>query len=290
VNIVPIKEDILAKQLPLIRKSTNITVTSPSRKVAVEATFKDDASPSSSNGDLQSPTVHRRSPDKGDVVHGGGSSTRLKFSTHTSLQPEAAVAEEAGSPAVSSTTGDEETTEISGDGPTSVQIVSQSPRRRSDSSVSGGGGNTEIEVFCGGEPSSTTSVVAASPATSVAAAATPALLESQATEKKKLMDEDVAAAASGKTGEKPELGGGSGKKGRVRAALDSVGLPAVCFYLVVWLSLFLFNAVCVCLLSVLVPCLWGGTARAGGCLLVPACPAWPATAAQFGGLPHPTPI
>ncbi len=273
----------------MIRKSTNITVTSPSRKVAVEATFKDDASPSSSNGDLHSPTAHRRSPDKGDVVH-GGSSTRLKFSTHTSLQPEAVA--EAGSPAVSSTTtGDEETTEInSGDGgPTSVQIVSQSPRRRSDSSVSGGGGNTEIEVFCGGEPSSsTTSIVAASPATSVAAAATPALLESQAAEKK-LMDEDVAAA-SGKAGEKPDLGGGSGKKGRVRAALDSVGLPAVCFYLVVWLSLFLFNAVCVCLLSVLVPCLWGGSARAGGCLLVPACPAWPATAAQFGGLPHPTPI
>ncbi len=272
----------------MIRKSTNITVTSPSRKVAVEATFKDDASPSSSNGDLRSPTAHRRSPDKGDVVHGGGSSTRLKFSTHTSLQPEAAA--EVGLPAVSSTTGDEETTEInSGEGgPTSVQIVSQSPRRRSDSSV--GGGNTEIEVFCGAEPpSSTTSIVAASPATSVAAAATPALLESQATDKKKLMEEDVATA-SGKAGEKPELGGGSGKKGRVRAALDSVGLSAVCFYLVVWLSLFLFNAVCVCLLSVLVPCLWGGSARAGGCLLVPACPAWPATAAQFGGLPHPTPI
>ncbi len=280
---MPIKKDILAEQLPLIRKSTNITVTSPSRKVAVEATFKDDASPSSSNGDLRSPTAHRRSPDKGDVVH-GGSSTRLKFSTHTSLQPEAVA--EAGSPAVSSTTGDEETTEVSGGdgGPTSVQIVSQSPRRRSDSSVSGGGGNTEIEVFCGGEPSSTTSIVAASPV----AAATPALLESQATGKK-LMDEDVAAAG-GKTGEKPEMGGGSGKKGRVRAALDSVGLSAVCFYLVVWLSLFLFNAVCVCLLSVLVPCLWGGSARAGGCLLVPACPAWPATAAQFGGLPHPTPI
>jgi hypothetical protein len=273
----------------LIRKSTNITVTSPSRKVAVEATFKDDASPSSSNGDLHSPTAaHRRSPDKGDVVHGGSSSTRLKFSTHTSLKPEAVT--EAGSPAVSSTTGDEETTEInSGDGgPTSVQIVSQSPRRRSDSSVSGG--NTEIEVFCGGEPSSsTTSVVAASPATSVAAAASPALVESQATGKK-LIDENVAAVAGGKAGEKPELGGGSGKKGRVRAALDSVGLSAVCFYLVVWLSLFLFNAVCVCLLSVLVPCLWGGSARAGGCLLVPACPAWPATAAQFGGLPHPTPI
>ncbi len=267
----------------MIRKSTNITVTSPSRKVAVEATFKDDASPSSSNGDLHSPTAHRRSPDKGDVGN-GGSSTRLKFSTHTSLKPEAVA--EAGSP-VSSTTGDEETTEVSGDGPTSVQIVSQSPRRRSDSSV---GGNTEIEVFCGGEPSSsTTSIVAASPATSVAAAATPALLESQAAGKK-LMDEDVAAAAGGKAGEKPEMGGGSGKKGRVRAALDSVGLSAVCFYLVVWLSLFLFNAVCVCLLSVLVPCLWGGSARTGGCLLVPACPAWPATAAQFGGLPHPTPI
>jgi hypothetical protein len=220
------------------------------------------------------------------VVH-GGSSTRLKFSTHTSLQPEA-VAEAGSPPAVSSTTGDEETTEInSGDGgPTSVQIVSQSPRRRSDSSVSGG--NTEIEVFCGGEPSSsTTSIVAASPV--AAAAATPALLESQATEKKKLMEEDITAAG-GKAGEKPELGDGSGKKGRVRAALDSVGLSAVCFYLVVWLSLFLFNAVCVCLLSVLVPCLWGGSARAGGCLLVPACPAWPATAAQFGGLPHPTPI
>jgi hypothetical protein len=253
--------------------------------VAVEATFKDDSSPSSSNGDLHSPTAaaaHRRSPDKGD----GSSSTRLKFSTHTSLQPEAVA--EAVSLAVSSTTGDEETTEInSGDGgPTSVQIVSQSPRRRSESSV-GGGGNTEIEIFCGGEPSSsTTSIVAASPATSVAAATTPALLKSQATGKK-LMDEDVAAAG-GKAGEKPEVGGGSGKKGRVRAALDSVGLSAVCFYLVVWLSLFLFNAVCVCLLSVLVPCLWGGSARAGGCLLVPACPAWPATAAQFGGLPHPT--
>jgi hypothetical protein len=105
---------------------------------------------------------------------------------------------------------------------------------------------------------------------------TPAIIQSPESSSDKKADE---------FGGDEDLKGESKKKGPVRAALDSVGLSAVCFYLVVWLALFLFNAVCVCLLVLLVPCLWG--AGRPGCLLFPACPTWPAHFAPPG---QPTPI
>ncbi len=90
--------------------------------------------------------------------------------------------------------------------------------------------------------------------------------------------------AGNKKGE--EKVSGKKAKSRVRAAIDAVGLSAVCFYLVVWLSLFLFNAVCLCVLWLLVPCLWGGSRAGGACVLLPA---WSPEAGGFAAtvLPHP---
>jgi hypothetical protein len=254
----------------------------------VEATFKDGGA--GRHSPLQAaeklpPTSRDLAAEGAEARASSGASTRLRFTTNTTVQPavgETTVQPAAGEsaeaagpppytppPAVTTTTrGHQQDT---GDdallGTTNVEILSSSPSpRRRESSTSSVGTNTEIEVFC------TTTAAAEPVAKEINLAELPAALFGDQPFEKGAEEEEVVKGKEG-------LGGG--KKGRVRAAIDAVGLSAVCFYLVVWLALFLFNAVCLCLLWFMVPCFWRSQT---GCILLPACPAWAPTAA---GLQHP---
>ena len=240
------------------------------------------------------------SPTKSaDAAEGGGTSTRLRFTTHTSLQPvggegapttsgESGIAA-AGPPpytpppAVATATAGEGVREDATDGGcmTNVEIISQSPppqRRDSISSSSTVGTNTEIEVFCSQGLEATTSEPSGVAKEVMSLTGLPPALFG---DQKEAEEDEELAGKSGKTE-------GGKKKSRIRDAIDAVGLSAVCFYFVVWLSLFLFNAVCLVVLWLLVPCMWGG--QSAGCILLPACPtSWSAgfAATPAGHMQHP---